>query len=219
MKKRIQTMIILAALLLSTATGCQNRADNLPENSLKDANENYTEVISQDEKIINSVLSSLEKSFNVGDGHTYYNFIDDQVGFFFRVGGDENRIQIFMKTTDGGNEWRFQTVINGPSTHRKEKIICAKMVTESVGLIAGKFYADNENVGNRTYITLDGGMNWYQAAVNRNILCNAEAYDIIYQNDEYILCFREEYLSDDSHEYKYYRCSSKDLKTWTLIEE
>ena len=31
MKKRIQTMIILAALLLSTATGCQNGADNLSE--------------------------------------------------------------------------------------------------------------------------------------------------------------------------------------------
>ena len=62
-------------------------------------------------------------------------------------------------------------------------------------------------------------MNWYAAAVDRNILCNAEAYDIIYQNDEYILCFREKYLSDDSYEYKYYRCSSKDLKTWTLIEE
>jgi len=31
MKKRIQTMIILAALLLSTVTGCQNGADNLSE--------------------------------------------------------------------------------------------------------------------------------------------------------------------------------------------
>lgn len=43
MKKRIQTMIILAALLLSTATGCQNGADNLPESNLTDSNGNYQE--------------------------------------------------------------------------------------------------------------------------------------------------------------------------------
>ena len=188
------------------------------KNNSDDKGTNFSESTSNME-IINSVLSSLDRSFSTGNGYTSYNFIDDNIGFFFYLGGNENRLQIFMKTSDGGSNWHIQTVVSGPSMHWKEKIICAKMVTEDVGLVSGNFYADTDNIRNRTYITSNGGMTWYAAEVDRNILCCAEAYDIIYHNDEYILCFREKYLSDGSYEYKYYRFASKDLQTWTLIEE
>ena len=221
--KKIAFILALVMILSSALWGCDTTETDTTgqaSDSLENiSEETLTQDPTSDEEIINSVLSSLDRHFNseTADSYTSFNFIDDQIGFFFYF--LESELKLFMKTTDGGKNWYFQQV-NGELSMCtwRERIICAKMVTKNVGLVSGKFHADND-IRNRTYITSNGGLTWYAPDVNYPCSWRAEAYDMLYQNGEYILCFREKYISDGSYEYRYYRCVSKDLKTWTLIEE
>ena len=241
--KRFVGLCLVALLFLSVFGGCDSFGDTTKNNS-SDTDVTNTDTINSesdldeetsenqsalDQEILNSVLSSLEDNFKsppMDTGYTFYNFIDDQTGYFFYLimplnsKQSDNELLLFMKTTDGGNTWYFQTVNSGPSIYYKERIICAKMITENVGLVSGKYLADQE-IRNRTYITLDGGYTWYPPNVNDANLWNAEAYDMIFQNSEYILYFRERYFNSQSqsYEYKYYKSSSKDLQTWTISQE
>lgn len=222
--KRFVVLCLIGASCLMMLSGCDNIGKNFNEETINNANhaveENNTHESLSNSEVIDSVLSSIGYAFHSKEAYTSYNFIDAQVGYFFHFmqEGHIQKLKNYLKTTDGGKNWFYQTITTEPDIHRLEYIICAKMVTENVGLISGRYYADSD-IRNRTYITSNGGLTWYAPEVNRNVLCCAEAYDMIYQNGDYILYFREKYLSSGSYEYKYYMCSSKDLQTWTLIEQ
>lgn len=239
--KNFLSLILALFMLSSTLVGCDTSIETKKEsdqklgatnNSLSEDKKNNIDDVDDkvtnstesalNTEIISSVLSSLGRVFKADDAYASYNFIDDQTGFFFFLGGYENRLLLFMKTFDGGNNWYIQTVINGPSTNSwKERIICAKMVNEKVGLISAKYYADDgDRFSHRTYITTDGGENWDKLDLpSMGVFIGLyEAYDLIYENGQYVIWLREANHSPYFH-YKYLQYSSPDLKTWTIVEQ
>lgn len=160
-------------------------------------------------------------TFETGQPHAfkYCNFINEQTGYLFLFNEVNARFELtkMLKTTNGGETWIEQPVEVTPSIWWREEIICAKMVNENVGLIAGWYYSD-ENFSRRTYITADGGLTWsgiqIQYPKNLDGLGGEEACDILYEDGQYILIckFRE----DGSDIWVKY--TSTDLKTWAEIQ-
>ena len=152
----------------------------------------------------------------------YCNFIDEYIGYLFLFSGSDNELSTLLKTTDGGKTWIEQPVETSLSIHRKEDIICAKMLNENVGLIAGFHYSD-ENFSRRTYITADGGLTWSGVDIQypqfEPGLGGEEACDILYEDGTYILvCRFRSYTAGTFSSYVWFKYASTDLKTWTLIE-
>ena len=131
-----------------------------------------------------------------------------------------------LKTTNGGETWIEQTLEIPPSVHIKEDIICAKMLDENVGLIAGWHYAD-DGFSRKTHITTDGGKTWNPIILPPNdrytwgdsssqftYIAGGEAYDLIYKDGLYILCLRLKREND----FVYFKYSSTDLTIWAFVE-
>ena len=232
--------IILTALFLLTFTDCDFLSDfpeesenSIPtdsgecatpdesENSAADGSISESPTLSEDD-ILDSVLSSLERGFDKDKYGTYttYNFINDEDGFFFHFAfsNNQNQLILFMKTLDGGKTWFPQAIEKMPSTHWKERIICAKMINDSVGIISGAFYADNESVSRRIFITTNGGITWNNVRIPYMGIDtgNSEVYDIKYEDGKYILCFRMLETSPEHH-YVYFDYVSTDLVNWELV--
>ena len=151
----------------------------------------------------------------------FCNFINKQTGylFLFLQGKSNAKLTKMLKTTNGGKTWIEQPVDVSPSSiWDREDIICAKMVDEKVGLIAGRFYAEDRSFSRRTYITTDGGLTWSKIHIqypqNLKGFGGEEACDILYEDGQYILiCKFRENGSDIWVKY-----SSTDLTTWTEIQ-
>ncbi|MBR2019653.1 MAG: exo-alpha-sialidase [Clostridia bacterium] len=157
----------------------------------------------------------------------YCSFIDEQTGYLFLFNINNNgKLQLsnLIKTTDGGQTWVEQLLNNIPSFYRRENIICAKMLNENVGLIAGSYYSD-ENFSRRTYVTADGGLTWSGVDIQYpknsfelGLGCE-EACDILYEDGTYILiCRFRSYREDSSVSYIWVKYASTDLKTWTEVQ-
>lgn len=221
--------IILSALLLFSLVACglsSNTDETTDLVSSETASKNIEKSVEtpslSKQEIMSSVLSSIESSFNTENtNYTTYNFIDDQIGYFFFFGiyNGQNRLILFMKTIDGGKTWSPIISEKTPSTNWKETIICAKMVNESVGMISGKFYADNESIARRLFITTNEGITWHETKISSigHSTGNSEAYDIKYENGQYIVYFRELDTTSE-HQYKYFEYTSTDLKNWVLVD-
>ena len=153
------------------------------------------------------------------------NFIDKQTGylFLFNTEGHETQLSKLIKTTDGGQTWVEQTLNDIPTTYWKEEIICAKMINENIGFIAGSHYSD-ENFSRRTYVTADGGLTWSgvdiqypQNSFELGLGCE-EACDMLYEDGTYILiCRFRSYREDSSYSYIWVKYTSTDLITWAEV--
>ena len=160
-------------------------------------------------------------TFETGNPYAvkYCNFINEQTGYLFLFNEVNSHFEItkMLKTTNGGKTWIEQPVEVTPSIWWREEIICAKMVDENVGLIAGWYYSD-ENFSSRTYITADGGLTWsgihIQYPQNLKGCGGEEACDILYEDGQYILICK--FRKDGSDIFVKY--TSTDLKTWTEIQ-
>ena len=189
--------------------------------------DNATESTKTKEEVINSVIASFpelsDHNFYAEDVYSGYHFLSPQKGYFFSFGGVadtfDTQLDILLKTEDGGKTWQSISVNTPPQFHWKERVLCAKMLNDSVGLISGGFWADDD-ITNRTYITTDGGLNWDKIELPYdNSLSGAEVYDFV-DEDEYYLCIRV--LTGDSYEnqrYEYFEYSSLDLKTWRRVDK
>ena len=178
------------------------------------------------EEVISSVVASLpelkDRNFYAEDVYTGYNFTTPQKGYFFSFAPADGfyvQLEVFLKTDDGGNSWQPITVAKPPVLNWKERILCAKMINDNVGLISGRYYAGDDGVSDRTYITTDGGLNWEKVELpTHSRLLDAEVYDFVRENGEYYLCLRV--LTGDSYEnyrYEHFEYSSRDLKNWSIV--
>ena len=57
------------------------------------------------------------------------------------------------------------------------------MINDNVGLISGRYYAGDDGVSDRTYITTDGGLNWEKVELptDNRLFDAAEVYDFVYE--------------------------------------
>ena len=157
----------------------------------------------------------------------FYNFINENEGYFFWFQG--SKLKFVLKTEDGGKSWKYEELWNVPDISWRENIICAKMVNEDVGLISSKYRADS-NFSNRTYITVNGGKAWEQVvftpdeyyakgdSTGNNTYNELEAYDLRYEDGEWILCCRGSVFTYEIGKV-YVEYSSPDLKNWTYCEK
>ena len=162
-----------------------------------------------------ATIENLTFQINETYAFKYCNFINERTGFLFLFGADIELSKL-LKTTDGGQTWTECPIQSTCSFYWKESIICAKMLDENVGLIAGGYYSD-ENFSRRTYITADGGLTWSGIHIpypqKLNGLGCEEACDILYEDGKYILICK--FRKDGSDIWVKY--ASADLKTWAEV--
>ena len=162
-------------------------------------------------------LEKLQTLYVKDDNHTFCNFINDSVGYFFVAVGEE--LHLMFKTEDGGESWVSQDIEYFPSyAHWKERALHAEMIDENVGFFTNSFYAADESLGRRVYLTLDGGRNWH--ALDQSYFTEAhqsyEVYDFSYEDGKYVMHLRTPYFYEDQKQVKYY---SEDLNSWTQLPE
>ncbi len=191
-----------------------------------------------DESQMLAILDSVSTLIDVDilydeEYHRCYNFINEVTGYFFqfKILGSENRLAYLLKTEDGGKTWAAQDIQTHSTMGWRERIICAKMLDEKVGLISGKFWAD-ENFSDHTYITTDGGKIWTKIVLPKNspyvnserssdlvTYLEGEAYDLTYEDGVYFLHVRaSNYDPESDSQYYYLSYSSTDLTNWTFVE-
>ena len=175
------------------------------------------------ENILSKYLESLDANLEklqelfVKDNYlTFCNFINDRVGYFFVA--VEEELHLMFKTEDGGESWVSQDIENFSSrAHWKEKALHAEMMDENVGFFTNRFHAGDESLGDRVYLTLDGGRNWH--ALDQSYFTEKhqsyEACDFSYEDGKYIMYLRTPYHYEDQKYVKYY---SEDLTVWTEIK-
>ena len=123
---------------------------------------------------------------------------------------------LFMfETTDGGKSWH-QILTNTFDFCTSDDINIIKFVSPNVGIISFR-YVNLEDLCERTYLTLDGGLTWNQISQlpypSDEKWGYSEVIDIEFIDDCYCLTVK---LSDNAQGKQRY--SSKDLINWTLIK-
>lgn len=151
-------------------------------------------------------------------------FISENIGYLFafkeksgyHARGDSKLSSLF-KTEDGGNTWNPINVQRVPSISLSEDIIFAKMADEYVGVISGRYWADDYNFCQRTLLTTNGGRTWgYISTLPKiNSLYSPEIIDFTKCEEYYVLTVRH-IISENSYEYAKYK--SLDLNVWTHID-
>ena len=99
------------------------------------------------------------------------NFINENIGYFFafqevsdgHARGSSKLSNLYI-TKDGGNTWDLIDIQNAPSIDLQESIMFAKMISDEVGLISGNVFGYGYNFCERTLLTIDGGLNWFNVA-------------------------------------------------------
>jgi hypothetical protein len=156
---------------------------------------------------------------HIEDLYSFYNFINEDIGYFFIFYDyPSTRLKMLLKTEDGGISWAIQGFDCGLDTSWKEYVICAKMVDESVGLIATRHYADDYS--KRIFVTADGGLTWSSVYIQlpwsetHLALGGEEVYDLLYESGKYVLYLRQRQDGD----FVYFQYASTDLQNWTLVK-
>ena len=152
------------------------------------------------------------------------NFINENIGYLFafkeeagiHASGDLKLSSLFI-TEDGGNTWSPIRVQSVPSISLSEIVIFSKMISEDVGIISGRYWADDYSFCKRTLLTTDGGLNWVNITKLPKIdnLSCAEVTDFIQIDDAYILTIR--HITSETN-YSYAKYKSSDLNTWMYID-
>ncbi|MBQ8389227.1 MAG: hypothetical protein IJX46_09925 [Clostridia bacterium] len=169
---------------------------------------------------IDADLDALIDIFERNEEPVFYNFINENEGYFFAF-EDRSSLEFILKTEDGGNSWTAEELWSVPSIGYRESIICAEMINEKIGFIFASCGVEDNNFSSRTYITVNGGKTWEGVALpsRENTDCyDLEAYDLRYEGGEWILCCKAPgYAYTSSDEYVEY--TSPDLKNWTYCEK
>ena len=167
-------------------------------------------------------LNLPENDYNYGA--KYCNFINDKTGYLFLLDSSDITLRYLFKTTDGGETWTELPVEASFSMNRKEDVICAKMLDENIGIIAGRHYADDYS--KRTFITANGGKTWSSVDISYPEhspdlgLGSESACDLLYENEKYILVYRFRcYKNNTFWSYVYLKYTSEDLINWTFTGE
>ena len=153
------------------------------------------------------------------------NFINENIGYLFAfkevsnehaIGGA--KLSNLFITEDGGNTWNPIDVQNVSSISLREHIIFAKMISEDVGLISGEFFAACYNFCERTLLTTDGGLNWFNVEnlPQINELLWAVVTDFKQVGDSYVMTVRYT-ASESTGEYGCAKYKLVDLNTWIRI--
>ena len=152
----------------------------------------------------------------------YCNFINSQVGYLFvfeeGIGGFASghiQLKTILKTDDGGITWGSIKTDNSPLINWKNTICFSKIINDNIGIISGRYWADDYDFCKRTLLTTDCGLNWVNITRLPQIdtLCGTEVTDFIQVDDAYILTIRHKTSETD---YSYVKYQSLDLITWIL---
>jgi hypothetical protein len=91
------------------------------------------------------------------------------------------------------------------------------MIDKSVGIISGRYYADDFSFCRRNYLTSDGGVNWVQIPE----LPEMDSYSGIqvceFRKEEHTYLLTVQYMVSE-FENGFAQYISSDLENWTLIE-
>ena len=152
------------------------------------------------------------------------NFISTNVGYLFafkeeagiHAKGDSKLSSLFI-TEDGGNTWNSISVQSAPSISLSTDIIFSKMISENVGIISGRYWADDYDFCERTLLTTNGGKNWecISTLPKINILSSPEVIDFTKYEGSYVLTVRHITLENG---YEYAKYQSSDLNTWMHMD-
>lgn len=105
---------------------------------------------------------------NILSKNIFCNFISDEIGYIFVIeeinapgfSRGAQKISKLYKTNDSGKTWDSLNCDNIPYISLQEPLRLAKFVTEDIAIIAGRIWATDCNLHERTYITQDGGLTW-----------------------------------------------------------
>lgn len=150
------------------------------------------------------------------DGNYYVceNFINDQIGYTFVFYWDTEFLT-FLKTTDGGETWERQPIIDAPKFGMHLSIDDAKMFTEDTGFIKKLWHGEG-----RIYVTTDGGKTWTGPGINIPQTDDhgySEFTNIEYADGKYLLTVRTRVHREISFTY-ITQYESTDLESWELVQ-
>ena len=152
------------------------------------------------------------------------NFINENIGYIFafaEVSGHHakgsSKLSHLFKTEDGGNTWSAISVQSAPLISLSENVVFSKMISEDIGVISGRYWADDYDFCQRTLLTTNGGRNWecISTLPKINNLCSPEVIDFTKYEGSYILTVRH-ITSENGYEYAKYK--SSDLNVWMHID-
>ena len=133
----------------------------------------------------------------------------------WRMDGVQGWPLFIFETTDGGKSWN-QISTNTFDFCTSDHVNIIKFVSPNVGIISFR-YVNLEDLCERTYLTLDGGLTWNPISQlpypSDEKWGYSEVIDIEFIDDCYCLTVK---LSDNAQGKQRY--SSKDLINWTLIK-
>lgn len=148
----------------------------------------------------------------------------------WHMGGLDEWPLFMFETTDGGKSWnQISTII---FSHASDCIHFLKFVSPEVGIISFR-YVCLDDLCERTYLTIDGGLTWYQISQLPYPLKTdswySEVSDIEQVDDRYYLTVEvrgtlvavegSDYSFPSEHTIVEFRFESKDLINWSLIED
>lgn len=164
---------------------------------------------------IDASICIYELHCNFVNKQTGYIFAFNESGGFYPSGHLE--LAVFLKTEDGGITWDSVDIQNTPIINLKEHVVFAKMIDKSVGIISGRYYADDFSFCRRNYLTCDGGVNWVQIPK----LPEMDSYSGIqvcdFRKEEHTYLLTVQYMVSE-FENGFAQYISSDLENWTLIE-
>ena len=162
----------------------------------------------------------------IHDEPNYYmiNLYNENYGSFFYIPShyvSEDKSQywpiIRYETADGGKTWNKVKVLDlVAGIHECPTVV--KFISKEVGIVSYRYWGIND-LRNRTYLTIDGGLNW-------NLISNltypfdldrvryTEVYDLSKKNEEFLLTVQ---VHSDSVSYIYFK--SSDCVNWELYEQ
>ena len=173
-----------------------------------------------EEAVVNQI--SIDEAIYLND--LYCNFISNQVGYLFvfeeGAGGfpsGHTQLNSILKTNDGGNTWNSLAIEHFPLINLKNRICFSKMLNENIGIVSGRYWADDYDFCERTLLTIDGGLHWVNIAEMPQMysLCQPEVTEFVQDGESYILTVRHK-ISETDYEYAKYK--SLDMNAWVRID-
>ena len=153
----------------------------------------------------------------------FCDFIDDENGYIFVTeeidapgfSRGAEKVAHLYKTQDGGKTWASVNCDNIPYISMRESLILAKFVTEDIAIIAGRIWATDCNLHERTYITQDGGLTWNPILLPYPLNGEwdySEVVDMVLIDDCYYLTVKSS--GNNRKEMQFW---SKNLTNWMLV--